>query len=319
VRFTEWTHDGKLRHPSFQGLRPDKQPSQTARERPMPENVTLTKPDKVLYPDSGYTKKHVADYYRALSAPLIAALRDRPIAFEQWPDGIDKQGIFRQNIPRPQPWMHLVETPTSTKRGRAVHLVPDSPDALKWLAQNAALAVHMWSSREAHLDMPDWLIFDLDPADGFAQIVPVAHALQRLLDELSLPSLPKTTGKRGLHVLVPLAPGHTHEDAFEFAVRIGESITSALPQVTMERAKNKRHGRAYFDCVQNGWGKTIIAPYSLRGVPGAPVSAPLHWSEVTEQLSPQGFNLETMPRRLDEVGDLFAPLFTQGVRLPRLR
>jgi bifunctional non-homologous end joining protein LigD len=314
VRFAEWTRDGKLRHPSFQGLRIDKQPSETARE--MHENVTLTKPDKVLFPDSGYTKKDVADYYQALSGPLIAALDDRPIAFEQWPNGIGEHGIFRQHVPNPQPWMHLVDTPTSTARGSARHLVPDSPDGLRWLAQNAALAIHMWSAREGRLDQPDWLIFDLDPADGegFTQIVPIAHELKRLLDELSLPSLPKTTGKRGLHVLVPLEDGHTHERAHEFAVAIGEKIVARLPQATMARAKKERHGRAYFDVHQNGYGKTIIAPYSLRGSAGAPVSTPLDWSEVTEKLVPSSFNLRNLPARVDRLGDLFA--FTRRVRLP---
>jgi bifunctional non-homologous end joining protein LigD len=176
----------------------------------------------------------------------------------------------------------------------------------------------MWSSREGHLTMPDWVVFDLDPVEKFAEIVPVAEALHRLLDEMSLPSLPKTTGKRGLHVLVPLAPGHTHEDAHSFAVRVGESLTSVLPQATMERALKKRHGRIYFDCHQNGYGKTIIAPYSLRGAAGAPVSAPLNWDEVSEKLQPASFNIDTMAKRVDKLGDLFAEFMKHGVRLPRL-
>jgi bifunctional non-homologous end joining protein LigD len=277
--------------------------------------VALTRADKVLYPRDGYTKKDLLDYWQ--SAPLLPALKDRPIAFEQWPDGIGKRGIFRQSISHPQPWMHLVETPTSTKRGHALHLVPDTPEAPLWLAQNAVLALHMLSSREGHLGMPDWVVFDLDPVEHFAEIVPVAAALRRLLDEMSLPSLPKTTGKRGLHVLVPLAPGHTHEDAHSFAVRVGESLMSVLPQATMERALKNRHGRVYFDCHQNGYGKTIIAPYSLRGVDGAPVSAPLAWDEVTEKLQPAKFNLRSMRERLDDVGDLLADFLKRGVRLPR--
>jgi bifunctional non-homologous end joining protein LigD len=321
VRFTEWTQDGKLRHPSFQGLRPDKKPEEAVREIAAPQQkVTLTNPDKVLYPESGYTKTDVLGYYQAMGGPLMTALKDRPIAFEQFHDGISKRGIFRQNVTHPQPWMHLVDTPTSTKKGTAKHLVPDSPEALAWLAQNNALTVHMWSSRDGHLGMPDWVVFDLDPADGesFAQVVPVAQALHRLFEEMSLPSLPKTSGKRGLHVLVPLAPGHTHEDAYKFAVRIGEGLASALPQITLERPKKERRGRLYFDCVQNGYGKTIIAPYSLRASAGAPVSTPLRWSEVTEKLIPAEFNLKTILERLDRVGDLFATFLSSGVRLPRI-
>jgi bifunctional non-homologous end joining protein LigD len=122
-----------------------------------------------------------------------------------------------------------------------------------------------------------------------------------------------------LHVLVPLAPGHTHDDAVEFAVKVGETLASALPQITLERAKKKRRGRLYFDCDQNGYGKTVVAPYSLRGSPGAPVSAPLKWSEVSDKLDPASFNIETMKKRLDKLGDLFRLVLEGGVRLPRFR
>jgi bifunctional non-homologous end joining protein LigD len=131
--------------------------------------------------------------------------------------------------------------------------------------------------------------------------------------------VPKTTGKRGIHVFVPLAPGHTYDDAQAFALSVGQTVTAKLPQVTLERAKEKRKGRLYFDCMQNGYGKTIVAAYSLRGAPGAPVSTPLRWSEVKPGLDPRRFSLRTMPARLREVGDLFAPALTQGVRLPRYK
>jgi bifunctional non-homologous end joining protein LigD len=316
VRFTEWTRDGKLRHPSFQGLRPDKQPAESVREIPAPELVTLTKPDKQLFP--GITKSDVADYYRAVAGPMIEVLRDRPIAFVQYHDGIGQRGIFRQNLSHPQPWMHVIETPTSTARKQAIHLAPDSPDALRWLAQNNALEIHMWSSREGRLGSPDWVVFDLDPAETFLETIPVALALRRFLDELSLPSLPKTSGKRGLHVFVPLAPGHTYQEVLEFALSVGESLASALPQITLERAKKNRHGRLYFDCLQNGYGKTLVAAYSLRAIAGAPVSTPLDWSEVTEKLDPSHFTLTTIPRRLEKRGDLFAA-WKSGARLPKLR
>jgi bifunctional non-homologous end joining protein LigD len=217
--------------------------------------------------------------------------------------------------------MTVVDTPTSTARGQAHHLIVDRPETLRWLAQNAVLTIHAWSSRVPHLTMPDQVVFDLDPAEGHGieQVIDTARALHDLLEHLNLPSVPKTSGKRGLHVLVPLAPGHTHDDAIEFAEHIGRAITSLREEATMERAKAKRHGRLYFDCYQNGYGKTIVAPYSLRGVAGAPVSAPLKWSEVTPSLDPSRFNLRTMPRRLERAGDLFAPMLTAGVRLPRFR
>lgn len=329
VQFTEWTADGKLRHPSFLGLREDKAPDETQAEKPKhtdevaPPAVTLTKPTKVLYPRDGITKQDLADYYEAVSQPLLRALRDRPLALEHFPDGVGGKSFFRQSILERdrEDWMRIVSTPTSTKRGAAEHLVADSPTALRWLAQRATLHLHMWSSRAPSLNEPDWVVFDLDPGEGhdLSQAIPVAHALHRLFEQLSLPSLCKTTGKRGLHVLVPLQPGHTHDDAVEFAVKIGGAVTSVVKEATMERAIAKRKGRLYLDCFQNGYGKTIIAPYSPRAVDGARVSAPLKWSEVDDRLDPRAFTVKTMPKRLDKVGDLFEPALTAGARIPRLR
>lgn len=169
--------------------------------------------------------------------------------------------------------------------------------------------------------MPDWVVWDLDPAEGHGieQAVEAAHALEKLFEQLSLPSAIKTSGKRGLHVLVPLAPGHTHDDALEFALAVGRAVAGVLPSVTLERSIAKRRGRLYLDCMQNGYGKTIVAPYCPRALDGAPVSAPLKWSEVTQKLDPLRYTIKTMPRRLDQVGDLFEVVTRGGVRLPRFR
>ena len=355
VSFTEWTSDGKLRHPSFQGLRPDKTPMETVREVPAappkgsrsrsgsssgssarsgsssrseavppaasrrpPAEVKLTNPDRVLYPKDGITKKDVAEYYEAVSGPLLAALADRPLVVIHWNQGVGKPGWFEQNTgQKAEPWMKVVDTPSP--KGPVRHLVADRPETLRWLAQHAALELHMWHSRAQSLTMPDWVVFDLDPAEGkgIEQAIEVAQILHGMFDRLGLPSVPKTTGKRGIHVFVPLAPGHTYDDAQAFALSVGETVVQKLPQVTLERAKEKRKGRLYFDCLQNGYGKTVIAPYSLRGVDGAPASTPLKWSEVEPKLDPKRFTLRTLPGRLKEVGDLFTLALRQGVRLPR--
>ncbi|HEX9104167.1 MAG TPA: non-homologous end-joining DNA ligase, partial [Polyangia bacterium] len=285
--------------------------------------VTLTNPDKVLYPKDGYTKRDLATYYAAVEQPMLRALAGRPLALQHWPNGIHKSSFFRQglNDHDREPWMTVVETPTRTRAKSVHHLVADSPAALAWLAQRATLTVHMWSSRVGSLEQPDWVIFDLDPAEGrgVEQAVPVAQALHRLFEQLSMPSVVKTTGKRGLHVLVPLLPGHTHEDAVEFALKIGGAVASVLQEATLERSLAKRKGRLYLDCLQNGYGKTIVAPYSPRASDGAPVSAPLKWSEVDASLDVGAFTIATMPERLRALGDLFAPARNDGVRLPRLR
>jgi bifunctional non-homologous end joining protein LigD len=130
--------------------------------------------------------------------------------------------------------------------------------------------------------------------------------------------VPKTSGKRGIHVLVPLARGYSHEDAVEFACSVAAAVTQQVPGMTVERSLAKRRGRLYLDCMQNGYGKTIVAPYSLRAIDGAPVSAPLQWDEITKKLDPSKFNLRTMPKRLDKVGDLFEPALEAGAKLPKL-
>lgn len=352
VRFTEWTADGRLRHPAFLGFRPDKKPMECVRERPVPvgakksswksavkpstskgarasgrkkaevHEVVLTSPGRILYPRDKITKQDVADYFLAVSEAMIYALDDRALALEHWNDGIDKPSWFQQNIGREAPpWMTLIETPTRTSNRKVKHLVADRPESLLWLAQHSVLTVHMWSSRGANLESPDWMVFDLDPAKGkgIEQAIDAALVLRKLFEELGLPSVPKTSGKRGIHVLVPLLPGHSHEDGVNFACKIAEVVSSKVSWATVERSLAQRKGRLYFDCLQNGYGKTIVAPYSLRAIDGAPVSAPLLWSEVTKKLDPKKFNLRTMPDRLAKVGDLFRPAIEGGVRLPRLR
>ena len=336
IRFTEWTADGKLRHPAFQGLRADKKVEECLRERPQASGlspqagsespkqpaakVVLSNPGRMLYPEDKITKQDLADYYAAVAGPLLRAVNGRPLTLIHWNQGIDRASWYQQDLGEKAPgWLTAVETPSQTRRGSVKHLVADSPEALRWLAQNAVLEVHAWHSRAGSLTQPDWVVFDLDPAEGHGieQAIEVAQILQGMFERLGLPSVPKTTGKRGLHILVPLAPGHSFDDAQAFALKVGETVAGQVKSVTLERSLSKRAGRLYFDCLQNAYGKTVIAPYSLRGAAGAPVSAPLKWSEVKPGLQPAQFNLRTLPARLAKVGDLFEAALRQGVRLPR--
>jgi bifunctional non-homologous end joining protein LigD len=362
VAFTEWTADNRLRHPSFLGMRDDKKVSEVVRERasgvggresemkqkpakasasskkspskksaparshtppPTPHpQITLSNPDRVLYPRDGITKQDVADYYAAVAEPMVRALRDRPLALEHWNEGIDKPSWFHQNVgPGTPPWITTIETPTRTTSRAVRHVVVDKPETLRWMAQMSVLTMHMWASRGAALDEPDWLVFDLDPAKGkgIDQAIHAAIIVRGLLENLRLPSIPKTSGKRGIHVFIPMAGGYTHEEANAFACSISAAVASKVPEFTMERALTKRRGRLYLDCMQNAYGKTVVAPYSLRAIDGAPVSAPLKWEEVTKKLDPKKFNLRTMPDRLAKVGDLFARVFEERVKLPELK
>lgn len=322
VAFTEWTADGRLRHPSFLGLREDKATEDVVREKPAKADITLTNPGRLLYPRDRITKQDVAAYYDAVAEPMLRALRDRPLALEHWNQGIDKPSWFHQNIGKEGPeWLTTIETPTrSGARGTVRHLVADSRDALRWLAQMSVLTVHMWHSRGASLESPDWMLFDLDPAKGkgIEQAIEAALVMRKLLEQLELPSVPKTSGKRGIHVFVPLAAGYSYEEMHDFACTLAEAVTSKVPEMTVERSLSKRRGRLYLDCEQNAYGKTVVAPYSLRAGDGAPVSAPLKWSEITKKLDPLKFNLRTMPKRLDKVGDLFEEVFRKKAKLPKL-
>ncbi len=343
VRFSEWTRDRRLRHPSFQGLREDKAPAETGRDMeedppaktpkpskgrradaPAPSStqtvvVPLTHPDKVLFPKSGLTKADVRGYYDAVAPLVVRALDGRPLSMQQWPQGIGAPGFFRHDAKGAPPW--VTRATVQHEERRLEQIVVDRPETVAWLANQSALTLHMTSSRLASLDQPDWVVFDFDPAgDDWTQLVPLAQALRALLDEVKLLSVPKTSGKRGLHVFVPLAPGHTFEASYGFAVAVGEVLTHKFPTLaTRERALKQRHGRLYLDCEQNGRLKTMVAPYSLRAVEGAPASTPLHWDEVTTAFNPSAFNLRTLPRRVDSVGDLFLPVLQTRQRLPQLR
>ena len=327
VAFTEWTGDNRLRHPSFLGLREDKAPGEVVREKPIKvlkkPTVNLTHPERVLYPRDKITKEDVANYYDAVANAMIRTLRDRPLALEHWNEGIDKPSWFHQNIGREAPpWVTTVDTPTRTSSRKTVrHLVINNRETLRWLAQMSVLTVHMWSSHAPTLEEPDWFVFDLDPAKGkgIEQAIEAAGIIRGLLENLQLPSVPKTSGKRGIHIFVPLAPGYTHEQAADFACSLSAAVASKVPTITMERSLAQRRGRLYLDCMQNGYGKTMVAPYSLRAIDGAPVSAPLKWEEINKKLDPKKFNLRTMPDRLAKVGDLFADVFKNRAKLPALK
>lgn len=278
---------------------------------PAAVDIVITNAARPVYPADGITKQDVADYFAAVADPMLRALAGRPLALQHWQKGILAPGFYHQHIGREaQPWMTFAETPAKSrgKGGVVRHLIADRPETLRWMAQYSALTVHMWHSRVPTLESPDWVLFDLDPADGedIEQAIPVALKLAEMLDQRGLESIPKTSGKRGIHVFVPLAPGHTYEQTQAFALSIGEDIVWAMEDVvTLERMKDKRGGRLYFDCLQNARAKMVVAPYSLRALAGAPVSAPLTWDEVKPGLDPLAFTLKTMPARLKSKGDLF--------------
>ncbi|HEU6444117.1 MAG TPA: DNA ligase D [Gaiellaceae bacterium] len=325
VEFREWTHDGRLRAPSYKGLREDKTTKEVRREEPVELETEISKGKRVLklsnldkpfWDDEGITKGDLLSYYRDVAPVLVPHLKDRPFTMKRYPDGAHGKFFFQKDAPSHMPdWIKTVEIMVSTRekpRQRRKIRAPLVNDelALLWMVNMGCIDLNTWYSRVDKPERPDWVLFDLDPSDdvGFKETVQVALLVKQMLDALGLESYPKTSGSDGIHVLVPIARRHTYAQAREFC----EIVASALARahyglVTTEWSKRKRRG-VLIDSNQNGEGKTIASVYSVRPRPGAPVSTPLRWDEVNERLDPGVFTMDVVRDRIAEHGDLFEPV-----------
>jgi bifunctional non-homologous end joining protein LigD len=364
VRFSEWTEEGGIRHPAFLGLRDDKRPEECRRERgdgapldllvdtPPPEpprrgkrrttaeaavipsgsasrGVTITNPDKVFWPDEGYTKSDLVAYYERVAPWLLPYLRDRPLVLARYPDGITGKSFFQKDAPEWAPeWIRRERIHARGVDRDIDYFVVDDVEALRYVANTGTIPLHLWASRVGTIERPDWLVLDLDPKGAsFTDVVKVALAVRGILERLELPGYPKTSGATGLHVLLPLGARYTYEETRTFARLLATLTVEAVPAIaTIARMIDTRGGKVYVDFGQNGPGQTIVAPLSVRPLPGAPVSTPLRWPEVTARLEPRGFTIRTVPARLDRVGDPMTPVLGEGIdiagalgRLDRLR
>ncbi|MEP6977304.1 MAG: non-homologous end-joining DNA ligase [Thermoleophilia bacterium] len=276
--------------------------------------VRLSSGDRVLFPDDGITKGDLWDYYEAVAPSLLSHLRDRPFTMKRYPHGIDGEVFFQKQAPKHLPdWIPTRQFRTWPRGGGGSRLVDfalvNSVEAVLFMVQNNCVDMNAWYSRVDKPDRPDFVLFDLDPPDGgFVDAIRVAHLIRELLDELGLPGYVKTSGADGIHVVAPITRRSTFKQTYDFAERASRLLESRHPGlVTTEWLKKKRSG-ILVDHRQNGHGKTIASAYSVRPKPGAPVSTPLRWGELTEAVRPRTFGMREALARVEQHGDLFAPV-----------
>ncbi len=311
VSFAQWTEDGVLRQAVFHGLREDKAASDVKPERiataPAPRSrqganagsVRITHPDRIIFPAAALTKGTLAAYYAEAADQILPHLRDRPLSLLRCPDGVGK-GCFYQKHALPGVADVLI-VEIEEKDGEAPYMIANSEHALRSLVQMGTVELHTWGATRQQLERPDRIIFDLDPdpALEWRYVVEAAGLVRTVLDELGLRAFVKTTGGKGLHVVVPITRRHTWEAAKEFSRAVAEHIAATVPQrFTANMSKARRKGKIFIDFHRNERGATAVAAYSVRANPDATVSIPLAWEELDVKLQSTHFTLQNISRRL---------------------
>ncbi len=282
--------------------------------------LTLTNQRKVFWPDEGYTKGDLCDYYEAIAPWLLPYLEDRPVMLVRYPDGIRGKSFYQWRVPKGTPsWVRTFPVRSEEHRGRDVTtFIVEDVDTLLYVAQLGCIPVHVLAARTESLDQADWVTVDFDVGRSeLRHAVELARELSGLLSDIGLRGFPKTSGQTGLHVFVPLGPGIGFEEARALADLLGRILESRRPDVaTMERMKDKRGARVYVDTGQTGRSRTIVAPWSVRAHPGATVSTPLSWDEVGPTLDPTRFDVFTAVERARGLGDPMAPMLGERPDVP---
>lgn len=292
--------------------------------------VTLSNLDKVLYPLSDTTKAEVIDYYSRIAPTMLAYLADRPVTMRRFPNGVEEDGFFQKRCPSHRPsFVETLAVPGHSREPDGVleYCGISGAAGLIWAANLAALELHVNLARMPRIGNPDWLVFDLDPGApaGILECADVALTLRGMLDALGLKSWVKTSGKAGLHVLVPVTDATTYDDTKPFAEAVANTLETALPEkVTATMTKTQRRGRVFIDWSQNTTRKTTVCAYSLRSTPTPLVSTPVTWDEVTQAFSDMSpdllrFGPSDVLDRVERLGDLFADARSTPQTLPSVR
>lgn len=358
VSFAEVTSDGVFRHPSFEGMRTDKKakdvvmetavdttqittepksklvsaPKATERKtllNPNEEtqvkaicghNIKFTNLSKVYWPDEGYTKRDMFNYYYQMAEYILPYLKDRPQTLYRFPNGIYGKSFYQKDVKGKAPeWAKTYPYTTSDGEDKEF-LVGDNEDTLMWIATLGCIELNPWFSRVQHPDNPDYCVIDLDPADKttFEQVIHAACGVKTVLDELGIPGFAKTSGSTGIHIYIPLAAKYSYDQSQMFSKLIVTIVHNRIPKFTsLERQIKNRGGNMYLDFLQNRPGATIAGPYSLRPKPGATVSMPLHWDEIKKGLTMKDYTIKNAVDRVRAEGDLFAGALADGIDMEK--
>lgn len=335
VAFSHWTKDHQMRHPVFLGLRIDKDAKEVTQESYLRKDLgednkkvmiekqmlRLTNLSKVFWPNDGYTKRDLIAYYREIAPVILPYVKDRPESLLRYPNGITGKSFYQKDA-------RLLDVPWIKKR--VIHSESGEKDISYLLCQNEASLLYLinlgcidlnpWSSRVGMLDNPDYLIIDFDPENtAFSNVVTAVLATRNILEGLSIPSFCKTSGAKGMHVYIPLGARYTYEQSRKLAELLCMQVHTVIPGITsMKRNPQDRQGLVYLDYLQNIRGQTLASVYSVRAQPGAPVSAPLLWSEVNSKLHPAQFTIKNMQERIQKHGDLFRGVLGRGIDMEKV-
>ncbi len=322
VEFRAWSGDGNLRHAAFRGLREDKPAEEVVREgnvtdrRKTPQSgVKLTHPDRLYWPDEGVTKRGLVDYYAEVWRLMAPFVVDRPIALVRCPDGIGGPHFFQKHGWRGMN-RHINEiADPKDKTGKPALCILDF-DGLVALAQSGCLEIHPWGTTTRNWEQPDMITMDLDPAADveWTAVIEAAQRLKSRIEKDGLAAFVKTSGGKGLHVVIPLKPAARWPKVKAYAKKLAADMAKEEPARYIAVAtKAKRHGRIFIDYLRNGRGSTAVAPYSTRARPAAAVSMPLDWSELSATIGPAHFTINNIRNRLD---DPWAGFFAAARPLP---
>ena len=344
VRYKEFTADGLLRQSVFLRFRDDKKPEdvtmpakkgdgrremdsteppqRTSPISPLPREVKFSNLDKVFWPEEGNTKGDLIEYYRSISPWLLPYLKDRPVVLTRYPDGINGKSFYQKDAPGFVPeWIQTIPIWSEDTQRDINYFVCNDVESLVYLVNLGTIPLHIWGSRISDLTKPDWCLIDLDPKDApFAHVITLAKTMKKLCDDVAMPAYIKTTGKSGLHIMLPLGRQLTYAQCLQLAILFARLVTDQHPDIaTTARTISKRDGKVYVDAFQNRAGQLMVAPYSVRPSPGAPVSMPIEWQEVNAKLHNSKFTIANALKRMQKLGkDPVAPVLEEKPDLVRV-